>query len=412
MSQIARIQLLLQQDKYTQAEREVRSQLLEEPNNGIYYSLLALCLSGLDQNREALEEAKKAVGLLPHSDYAFYVLSKCYLQVDNYEEASDAIQEALRIEPEDEDYLCLYAAILNDQGKHENALSNIDKALSINPEHAQSKQIKSLILRGLGKYKAADSVASEALNDNPESASAFAAKGWSSLDSGNVKESLEHFKSAVILDPTSNFAKSGLVMAIKAQNPLFNAFYNYYNWVGNLSTKARWGFIIGVFVLIRIVGKISDTNSALAPFFTVLVGLYICFVFMVWTINPIFNIFMRFNKFGKHALDKGEIIGSNIMAFLLASALIQFGLHLTFDWYPVTGAIGSMFLTLPFSATFARWETQTFTKHLTYSILLTLVWIPTVVLPLIGQESKTGTLWLIFIVGIIGYTWVSQMGRE
>ncbi len=411
MSQVARIEFLIQQDKYTQAEQEIRAQLLEEPNNGIYYALLALCLNGKGNNTQALAEAQKAVGLMPHTAYPFYVLSKCHLSLDDYTQASEAIQEALRFEPEDEDYLCMYAAILNDQGQHQKGLLTVDKALAINPEHAPSKQIKSLLLRGLGKYKEADCIANEALNDNPESAYAFATKGWSSLDTGQVKESLEHFKSAVMLDPNSDYAKSGMVMAIKAQNPLFNAFYNYYNWVGNLSSKARWGFIIGIFILMRVVNKMSDSNSEMAPFFSILLGVYIAFVFMVWTINPIFNIFMRFNKYGKHALNKGEIMGSNIMAFLLASALIQYGLHLQFNWYPVTGAIGSMFLTLPFSSTFARWETKAFSKHLAYSLLLSAIWILTIVLPLIGMESYNGTLWMVFLVGTVGYTWVSQIGK-
>ncbi|WP_430816762.1 tetratricopeptide repeat protein [Carboxylicivirga sp. RSCT41] len=410
MSQVARIELLIQQDKYAQAEQEIRAQLLDDPNNGIYYSLLALCHAETGKTDEAINEARKAVGLIPHSAYAYYVLSKCYLNTDNYDEAGKAIREALRIDPEDEDYLCMYAAILNDQGEHQKGLITIDKALGINPEHASSKQVKSIILRGLGKYREADMVANEALNDNPESAYAFAAKGWSSLDTGQVKESLEHFKSAVMLDPNSDYAKSGLVMAIKAQNPLFNAFYKYYNWINGLSSGARWGFIIGIFILMRIARKISTTSSELAPVFSVIVGVYICFVFMVWTINPIFNIFMRFNKYGKHALDKGEIIGSNIMAFLLVSALIQFVLHLQFEWYPVTGAIGSMLLTLPFSSTFARWETKSFTKHLYYSLLLSAIWALTIALPLIGMESYNGILWMVFLVGTVGYTWVSQMG--
>jgi len=409
MFQISQIQLLLQHEKYNLAEQEIRAQLLEDPNNGFYYSLLALSLSGVNKNTEAVNEAKRAVGLMPHSDYAFYVLSKCYLSTDKYKEAKKAIQEAIRIDPEDADYRCLYAAILNDKEKYEEALCQIDKALSLDPEHAESKQIKSTVLRCMGKYTEADTVADEALQDNPESASAVMVKGWSSLDKGNVKESLEHFKSALILDPTSDYAKSGLVMALKAQNPLFNAFYKYYNWVGGLSSKARWGFIIGIFVLIQIAEHFSDTNSPIAPFLSMLVGLYICFVFMVWTINPIFNIFLRFNKFGKHALDKGEIIGSNIMAVLLASALIQFVLHLSFDWYPVTGAIGSMFLTLPYSSTFAIWNTRTFRKHLNYSLLLTAILVTSILLPLIGQDAYSGLLWMAFLIGVVAYSWVSQM---
>jgi len=412
MSNIGRIELLIQQDKFDQAEKEIRVNLLEDPNNGIYYALLALCLHGQNKGKEALEEAQKAVGLMPHAAYPFYVLSKCYLRLDNLKNANEAIQNALRIDPDDEDYLCMYAAILNDQKKYDDGLTTIDKALAINPEHAPSKQIKSLLLRSSGRYKEADVIAGEALNDNPESAYAFAAKGWSSLDTGKVKESLEHFKSAVVLDPTSEFAKSGLVMAIKAQNPIFNAFYNYYNWINNLSAKARWGFIIGIFILMRVADNVSDSNSAMAPLFTVLIGVYICFVFMVWTINPIFNIFMRFNKYGKHALDKGEIMGSNIMSALLISAIVQFGLHLQFDWYPVTGAIGSMFLTLPYSSTFARWETKSFKNHLAYSILLTLIWIPTVVLPLVKQDANTGLLWMVFLGGTVAYTWVSQIGAS
>ncbi len=411
MSELYRIQLLLKQNKYDLAEKEIKRALLENPNSSESFSFLALAYLGLKKNAEAIEAAKKGVGLSPYSGFALYILSRCYINNDQVQKAEETILNALQIDPNDEDYLCTYAVILNDLNKKEDALEAINRALQNNAEHADSKKIKTIILRGLGRYQEAEKLADEAVAENPEDAMSFAVKGWASLDSGKPKDALMYFRSAVMLDPNSEYAKSGMVMAYKAQNKLFNMFYLFYNWVNHLSSGVRWGLIIGVFILVRIINKIGNSDSGFAPFFNVLLVGYVIFVFLSWTINPIFNIFLRFNKFTKYALNKGQIIASNVMCGLIISALAQYVLSLV-TGYPLTGAIGSLFLTLPTASAFNRWDTKAFMGHLIYCIALLFILALSVATSFNGPNSITGTSWLIFLVGVVGYTWYVQFRKN
>lgn len=405
MSSLSRVEILLQQHKYDLAEKDVKLYLGENPNSGIAHSYLALVYNGLNKHEEALDAAKKGVGLMPTEAYTLYVLSKCYLAVDNLPEAEKAQREGLQLDPEDEDYLINLAAIQNDQNKLEDALITIDRALEQNPESANAKKIKSVILRSMGRYTDADKLASESLKDNPEDASAFAAKGWTALDTGKPKESLEYFKGAVMLDPTSQYAKSGMVMALKAQNKLFNLFYQYYNWVSQLSSKARWGLMVGLILLVNISKRVQESNEDLAPFLGVFIAVYLAFVFLTWTINSIFNIFLRFNKYGKHALSRGEIVGSNVMAILLGSAIIQYALHLLVPSYPITGAMGALFLTLPVATTFVYWGSKAFQKNVLYCFALGTLWLISVGGEVLNIHQLVGITWIAFLAGVVGYTW-------
>lgn len=406
---ISRAELLIQQSKYNQAEKEIKVHLAENPNDGLSHSTLALAYLGQKKEKEALESAEKGVGLMPFLAYPFYILSRCHIHNSQYEKAFDASSQALNLDPEDEDFLCNHAAILSSLNKNEEALVTLNKALAINPEHANSKEIKSVVLRNLGRYAEADEIAGDALSEAPESSSAFSAKGWALLDNGKTKEALEHFKTAVMLDPNSEYAKSGLIMGIKAQNKLFHWFYMYYNWISRLSPKTRWGLAIGIVILIQFADRLSRTGSTLAPILDVLVTLYICFVFLAWSINPVFNIFLRFNRFGKHALSKGETIAANIMASLLISAAIFYTLTFMVSTFPISGALGALFLTLPVAGTFTIYNSPKFKRHAAYTILLALLLLAEISLATLGYH--TNGIWNLFLIGVVGYSWISQIGK-
>jgi len=404
MNDYARIDLLLQQQKYGLAEKQTKQLLVEQPNDGILHSLLALSYRGMNKIKESLDSAKNGVGLSPDEAYTFYVLAICYTEEDEYFKAMEAILNALAIEPEDEDYLVQYAAILLGLEKYNKAISTVNNVLRINPQHSKAKRIKSIILRIQGKFKESDVLVDEALKENPEDSDTFANKGLSSLDAGNVKESLEHFKIALLLDPTSEFAKSGLVMSLKAQNFLFNLFYKYYNWISHLSSRVRWALMVGLILLIKVGGRYSQTDPTVNTVFSVFMGAYICFVFMAWTISPILNILLRFNRYGKYALNKGEIIGSNVILVLIGSAIFLLIANLIIEGFPITGALGALLLCLPFAASFYMWGTKLFYINLIISLAMTLLWLLSIIVPLVVTDYGRNDFWYGLLVSVVVYT--------
>jgi hypothetical protein len=123
----------------------------------------------------------------------------------------------------------------------------------------------------------------------------------------------------------------------------------------------------------------------------------------------VFNIFLLFNKYGKHALNKGEKLGAWVMLSLLGAVAIQLGAHVVFSSYPLIGGIGFLFLALPAASTFASWGNKSFKKHLAYTVLLTVILLGAVLLSVFQVQGITEILWIIFLIGVVAYSWVSQM---
>ena len=72
---LSRAQLLYQQSRYGLAERELRRNLAEDPDNAIAHALLSLCLNEQDQHTGALESARTAIHL---DDFAAEGGRMCY----------------------------------------------------------------------------------------------------------------------------------------------------------------------------------------------------------------------------------------------------------------------------------------------------------------------------------------------
>ena len=284
--------------------------------------------------------------------------------------------------------------------------------MELDPFDNSCKNTKSILLRRLGKNDEADEIISEALNDDPLDDMNFASKGWVTLEKGNAKESFEYFKEALKINPMNEYAKSGMVNALKVRNPLFKVFFKFYQWCSRQSSRNLWFFIIGIWVLIQVINKVSRNYPKIEPYADIIIYSYIGFVFLTWSINPIFNMFLRFNRYGKYALDKGEKIASNIVFILFALALIQYLLFLSPTIYPDIGALGTLFMVIPVSGTYSNYETKNFKKLMNYTLILAALLILSVVFVYIPVFDPVKTF-NIFIFGFIGFSFYSNYtGRD
>src|ERR1041384_4192118 len=108
---ISRAQLLLDQDRFDLAEKELRQELTLDPENAYARALLATCLAEQERLPEAIAEAQAAVGLAPDFSFCHYVLGHVLFDAHRLKEAETAAKEAIRLNPENADQFALLSSI-------------------------------------------------------------------------------------------------------------------------------------------------------------------------------------------------------------------------------------------------------------------------------------------------------------
>lgn len=353
--ELTRAALLLEQGRYELAEKELRGHLAEQPDDPLVHSLLALCLSHRKRHAEAEQEARQAVALAPDLALPYYHLAIVLDQREALEEAASAVREAIRLEPEDADYHARLAAIRIQQSRWTEALAAAGKALELDPEHSLATNLRALILMQTGRTDQAHETIDAALARDPEDALSHANRGWTLLRQGRHREALGHFREALRLDPETGFAREGIVEAMKARNPLYRPLLRVFLWMGGLEGKAQIGLVLGLFIGSRVLRGLARTRPELAPFIIPLLLVYAGFVLLTWIAEPLFNLLLRLDRFGRHALSREQIVASNWLGAALALGLAALAAGLaTRSQTAFLIAVAAAGLALPLVATFRR----------------------------------------------------------
>ncbi|SNC68089.1 Tfp pilus assembly protein PilF [Hymenobacter gelipurpurascens] len=305
-----RILLLLRQGRAVQAEQELHRVLHSDPNDAHAHALMALALLEQSRPEEARTHAHTSVGLSPEHDFAYYLLSLTHQRLQQPEEARQAIEQALALDPTDPNYHHTLGILRFTQGQWAAALRAAEMGLAYDPEHVDCLGLRARCLTRLGRPEDAASSLSQALLYDPDDAGTHADAGWVALESGRHKEALEHFRNALRLAPTSEYARSGLVEALKARYWLYRAFLRFTVWTEGLSSMSRRLLFIGLYILVR--------------FVPVLLPLYLPFVFMSWFADPLFNGLLLLNPYGRHALSNAQRRQALAFMGMLAAATVLF----------------------------------------------------------------------------------------
>ncbi len=322
-TQIEKAQLLIGQQRYELALKEINQELLADPDNPYVHALQAVCLRQLDRNKEALDAARRAVQIGPDFAFAHYVLSGVYDQDDRLKEAEGAIREALRLDPEDADYYTRLSSILIQQRRWEEALRAAEQALELEPTNPNGLNFRSMALNSLNRRDEASAAMEGALAANPEDPMAHASRGWQHLREGDRDAAMTHFREALRLDSSQEWAREGVVETLKARNPVYRVMLAYFMWTARLEPKMLWGFIIGGYVASRVLREFSKANPQWAPYIWVVLGLYFTFVVMTWIAEPLFNLLLRTNPIGRVLLTRQEVVAANWFGGSLLLALIS-----------------------------------------------------------------------------------------
>ncbi len=232
--------VLYDQGRHDLADAELRQELAGDPANPVAHALLAFCLAKRGRHAEATREAELAVHQGPALSYCHYALSHVLYERDRLEEAADAVQEAIRLNPADPDCWAMLAAIRFDQRRWAEALAAAEQGLASEAEHRGCNNLRAMALVKLGRRGEAGQTIEAILAHHPEDALTHANQGWHRLESGSGTRALEHFREALRLDPELEWARQGLVEAIKSRYPVYSLMLRYFLWMGRLSVRTQW----------------------------------------------------------------------------------------------------------------------------------------------------------------------------
>ncbi|MCX6952288.1 MAG: tetratricopeptide repeat protein [Verrucomicrobia bacterium] len=317
----ARAQLLMAQSRPADAERELMAALATQPDDPAALALLALSRSEQRKGPEALAAAESAIGLAPDEAYFHYVHAVTLHRLDRDDDARRAVGEALRLNPADEDLFSLLASIELARRNWPAALEAAEQALTLNPEHVNAANLRAMALVRLGRKEEATATVDFALHRAPENGFSHANQGWNCLHRNDPKKAQEHFREALRLEPDLEYARSGMLEALKARNPVYRGMLAYFLWMGALSTRLQWAFILGIFFGGRIIRGVAERQPQLGWVLWPLLGLFYAFVYLSWTAGPMFNLLLRFDRFGRHVLSRDQRIASNWFGAAFFAAL-------------------------------------------------------------------------------------------
>jgi tetratricopeptide (TPR) repeat protein len=313
--------VLLDQGRFDLAEQELRRAIAESPNDGYLHALLSECLCEREQFQEATTEAKQAIYLEPELPVAHAALARVLSHRNHFPEAEAAIQEALRLDPGNPDFCAQLAMIHLTRRDWPKALAAAERGLEFNPEHIACNNFRAMALVKLGRREEAGWTMASTLARGPEVAFSHANQGWACLHAGQRAQALDHFREALRLDPTMEFARAGIVEAMKAKNVIYALFLRYFLWMSRLSGGAQWGIILAGYFGYRFLAEFARGNPEWAPWIVPVLIAYVIFALMTWIASPLFNLLLRLDRHGRYALSRDQIVASNWIGGLLLAAL-------------------------------------------------------------------------------------------
>ena len=332
------------------------------------------------------------MGLAPDSPHPHYVLSVIYYNRNMYKEAEASIDEAIAMDPFNSSFYAQKSQICYRKRRWQDALNAAELGLEIDAEDVECVNIRAMTLVKLGRQADAAKTIDKALERDPENAFSHANVGWTLLEKGDYKNANEHFREALRLQPDLEWARQGVIESIKSQSIFYRWILGYFLWMQKLSSAGQWAFVIVGFVLYQVLLYTSERNEALSPYILPILVLYIGFVVLTWTANPLSNLILRLNKFGRLALSREEKMTSNLVALFFFPALgCALAYFIAFDFEFIIYAIICVLMIPPISTIFKCEKGWPRDAIITVSILLALIGLGSASLSILSRLS-TGDL--------------------
>lgn len=326
---LERGRLLLSQGRHDLAESELRQGIGIDPNNPEGYAFLSLCLLERKDWTAATDAAVRAITLDPSLAMYHMILADVYVRRRMHKEAREAIDLSLQLDPTDPDAWATLAQIEYAQSRHKESLAAAEKGLVLDARHEACVNLRAIALANLGQRTQATEAIEGTLSRNPLNATSHANMGWTLLHQGKPKQALEHFREALRLDPGHEWARNGILEAMKARNLIYRLFLAYFLFMSRLTDRAQWAVIIGGYIGIQVLKSMGRKYPDFEPWVSPIIAGYMVFALGTVVAIPLFNLFLLSNRFGRYVLNTAQKVAAACFGVALLPGLVFLTLWIT-----------------------------------------------------------------------------------
>ncbi len=394
-------------NRMEQAVIELEKVLLQEPDNIDALMLITGCYLELENTEKSDIYSGKLLQLAPDWSISHYYRALYFGTTKQLEQAEISIREAIQLDPYDADYFGFLAGIYIQHKRWDEALSYADQGLAIDPENRICLNHRTLCLTKLNRKAELFSSIEDTLQANPHDAYTHANVGWVKLEKGDFKEAKQHFAESLRLNPHSEHARLGMIEAIKARNILYRWFLQYSFWMAKNQSKTQWVVILLIFFGSRVLRTIARVYPIVYPVYFLL----LFFIYLTWIINPLGNIFLRFDPLGKFALQKDEKLAADIVLYGMIGGFASLILSFTLSEAFFIATVYCFTVIIPLSRYYDS-EPQSRNKIITYLTFgLAIIGLGAVVATFLDFGDGLGILYGGYMIGLVAFLWISNISR-
>lgn len=186
---------------FSNGARVARWVLGLSPGSAEAHDLLAQCLLGLEQPKQAREECLEAIRLDPKFADAHHTLGNVLAMMRRWPEAVASYKQAVALRPG-------FASALNNLGlalvncaERERALEAYEEAIRVRPDYAEAYYNMGNLYLEMSRYDDAVKAYSSAVEYEPGMSGAYYNMGQAYYSAGDLARSLEAYLSAVRVNP-------------------------------------------------------------------------------------------------------------------------------------------------------------------------------------------------------------------
>jgi tetratricopeptide (TPR) repeat protein len=405
---VAQVFELLADGHQDEALGELDRLIREEPYNGVLFAVRALVHADLGRLDQAAEDARSGCQISSDHPFVYFVSGAVALQQGAVLQAIRAAQAAQQLSPAYHEAILLEARARATAGQWPRVRA---LAQSVAEEDASNEEaaVLATIAASVERDNTLNETAWKDLAERfPLNPVARAGSGWTKLTSGQIGAARGEFEQALALDPTMSWAKRGLVLALKADNPIYALLLQFFLWFGKLPSRTRLLVLVGGVLGYNFLRRAAEDEPELKPLITPVLIAYGIFVALSWLADPLLNLLLMTRAEGRRLLDADDRRSALLVGGCLGLALLLGIVATVTSWKGgFISGVGIALVSFSVAAAYQR-------EGLRRTQLLTLSGLAFGLSVIAGiTASPLGAICLVIAFLCVAVsTWMSHLGRE